>query len=46
MSMGKTIVIAASVSFLGAVLVSFAANMAGPLRVNPIEAHAAPLGPR
>ncbi|HUD28128.1 MAG TPA: hypothetical protein VMQ93_04595 [Novosphingobium sp.] len=39
--MGKTIAIAASVSFLGAVLVSLAAGMGGPPAPGAIEARAA-----
>lgn len=44
--MGKTIVIAASISFLGAVLVSLASSMAGSMIPNPLEAHAAPAAAR
>jgi hypothetical protein len=46
MSMGKTIVIAASLSVLGAVLVSLASGTNTPTRLGPMEAHAAPLSPR
>ncbi|WP_404481684.1 hypothetical protein [Novosphingobium sp. BL-52-GroH] len=41
MSMGKTILIAASLSFLGAVLVSRAASVTHGAPAGPLQAHAA-----